>query len=540
MAVWRVGVLALVGLATAAPAGLTGAAGQAVATPDGSPVALASPAASPVGAGAGLPLGAADLAETRDARELAPGVTVTRIERGAPSAADAYAIDVAFEATEAEADALAERLTGRDYDARVEEIAERAPDDETAGPLGYRVRLGPFATQEAAAAARTELLDAGYEAPRVVFAPEDGAGTTGPWVIHVLEVDSERFAGTVGPVLASGIVPGREGVASIAARTDALAAVNGGFFVVGPTDGTPGDFAGVSVIDGRLLSESVDGRTALVLPDASGAGADIAVVDTDQAAIAGDGATREVDGLNREPGLIRGCGGDGGDTPTDAPKHDATCEDESELIQFTPEFGQVTVAGEGIEVALDAEGTVLELRQRRGGEIPREGSVLSATGEATAWLEEHAAPGSQVRVEHRIVADGAVLPIGETTGIVNGGPRLVADGEAAIAAAAEGFDWEEDPGFYYRFGVRRNPRTMAGVTADGRLLLVTVDGRQPGHSVGASFAEGAAIMRALGAEEAVNLDGGGSTAMAVGDELVSSPSDASGERPDADAIVVRP
>ncbi|MGI8793436.1 MAG: phosphodiester glycosidase family protein, partial [Acidimicrobiales bacterium] len=57
----------------------------------------------------------------------------------------------------------------------------------------------------------------------------------------------------------------------------------------------------------------------------------------------------------------------------------------------------------------------------------------------------------------------------------------------------------------------RHPRTLAGWTADGELLLVTIDGRQPGHSAGATLAEAADVMLALGATNAVNLDGGGST-----------------------------
>jgi exopolysaccharide biosynthesis protein len=112
------------------------------------------------------------------------------------------------------------------------------------------------------------------------------------------------------------------------------------------------------------------------------------------------------------------------------------------------------------------------------------------------------------------------------------------DGRVAITAAAEGFHWPERPEFYYRFGVRRNPRTLAGVRADGTLLLVTVDGRRPGWSVGASFAEEAAIMQALGAVDAVNLDGGGSTTMTIGASLVNRPSDATGERPIGDAIAL--
>jgi hypothetical protein len=119
-------------------------------------------------------------------------------------------------------------------------------------------------------------------------------------------------------------------------------------------------------------------------------------------------------------------------------------------------------------------------------------------------------------------------------------PRLGSGGEPAITAYEEGFHWPENPEFYYRFGVRRNPRTLAGVTPDGNLLLVAVDGRRPGYSVGASFEESAGIMEALGAEEAVNLDGGGSTGMTVGERLVTRPSDATGERPIGDAVVLLP
>jgi exopolysaccharide biosynthesis protein len=47
-------------------------------------------------------------------------------------------------------------------------------------------------------------------------------------------------------------------------------------------------------------------------------------------------------------------------------------------------------------------------------------------------------------------------------------------------------------------------------------------------------------MGALGADEAVNLDGGGSTTMTVGEALVNRPSDATGERPIGDAVVILP
>lgn len=117
---------------------------------------------------------------------------------------------------------------------------------------------------------------------------------------------------------------------------------------------------------------------------------------------------------------------------------------------------------------------------------------------------------------------------------------MLHDGKEKINAVKEGFNWSENPEFYYKFGERRNPRTLAGVTEKGKILLVTVDGRQPFYSVGANFKESARLMKALGAVDAVNLDGGGSTTMTVGSKLVNRTSDAAGERPIGDAIVILP
>lgn len=58
----------------------------------------------------------------------------------------------------------------------------------------------------------------------------------------------------------------------------------------------------------------------------------------------------------------------------------------------------------------------------------------------------------------------------------------------------------------------RHPRTAVGVSADGRtLILLTIDGRQPAHSVGVTLPEMADLMLELGAHDALALDGGGST-----------------------------
>jgi hypothetical protein len=63
-----------------------------------------------------------------------------------------------------------------------------------------------------------------------------------------------------------------------------------------------------------------------------------------------------------------------------------------------------------------------------------------------------------------------------------------------------------------------HPRTAAGVGEEGRLLyLLIVDGRQPGISEGATTRELGALFLQLGADQAINLDGGGTTTLVFGD-----------------------
>ena len=83
-----------------------------------------------------------------------------------------------------------------------------------------------------------------------------------------------------------------------------------------------------------------------------------------------------------------------------------------------------------------------------------------------------------------------------------------------------------------------HPRTGVGFNQDStKVFFVTVDGRQPGFSVGMSLPEFANYMKSIGCYNAVNLDGGGSTTMVVRNRVVNSPSDAAGERPVANALL---
>lgn len=494
-----------------------------------------------------LPLGQLNLPESRESTQLAPGLTHTVIVRGMQSHRDGYVVDVAVLATLKATQTLVQGLVSKGYQPLVKTIA-RPPDDSRLGPLGYLVRVGFFASNAGATNLQDQLVMDGYSGLRVVYTGEDGQKTTGPWVVNVLELDSAQFQGKLAPALATGIVPGLKPLTSIAARTNALAAVNGGYFVIESTNGTPGASAGISVIDGALVREAVSGRTSLILPSSSVKDARIEALTSQETVAATDGATHVVSGLNRKPGLIRACGGVAGEVatvlgetiPYTEPKHDFTCTNPSELLEFTPAFGQTSETAAGAEVVLDSSGQVIEQRNQCGGQIPDNGLVLCGTGDAVEWLSEHAQLGTRIDTSTNVLADGKPLPLTAPLGVINGGPRLLRDGVPDITAEAEGFDWPEDPGFYYRFGIRRNPRTLAGITSDGKLLLVTVDGRQPGYSVGASFKESAKIMRSLGAVNAVNLDGGGSTTIVVKGKLLNRPSDTTGERPIGNAIIIQP
>jgi Phosphodiester glycosidase len=118
---------------------------------------------------------------------------------------------------------------------------------------------------------------------------------------------------------------------------------------------------------------------------------------------------------------------------------------------------------------------------------------------------------------------------------VGGFPLLLRD--SAIVASVDSDGSESFRGV--------NPRTVAGIAQNGRhLLLVVIDGRRAGYSVGTTIRETAEWMRQLGAQQAVNLDGGGSTAMVVRDRatgstrIINRPSDALGERPVGNALAI--
>lgn len=407
--------------------------------------------------------------------------------------------------------------------------------DTPRGTMGWQVRVGQYDTQAEARTLNSAVSGAGFRTS-VEWTGYDGRQRADAERIHVAVVDPGRLRGTV-EVSDGGNAADREKTSAVAARLGSLAGVNGGFFVTSDADGVQGTIAGLSVVDGELQSMAVGSRAALVLEDG---GRHVRVADlSSSATVRAGSAVHAVEGINRVPGKVRNCGRPGA-VPTELPRQDVTCSLADDLVRFTASFGAPLPTGSGVQVVLDEHDVVVS-HGDRGGSVTAGGSVLQGTGAAATWLTQHTEVGQRLHLRE-IVRDatGRQLRLGPDDDVVSAAPTLVQNGRIHIDAAAEGTLDPLDLSFGFAWSNVRQPRTLAGLDRHGRLLLATVDGRQPGVSEGFTLAEAARFMRSLGAVQALNLDGGGSSAMAVDGALVNVPSDAAGERAVGDTVQVLP
>lgn len=525
----------VIAIASLLVASLVGAAGPAAAHPPGSTHIPA------------LPIGSRDLPQTATSRQLEPGVTLTTIVRGQFDAATPWVVEFSIpDASNPDPDApgrsvqnktsagdLVDRLAAAGFQAQAQPVRQTRTVDITPSVIGYRVRLtDQFATQAAATAVSARLAAAGFTGKPWYTGWDGGSDAVGQWTVNVVTIDPRQFhrklGATYGPDLYN-----RETTTALSAYVGATAAINGGFFVLDPAAGAPGDPAGVGVYNGHLESEVTAGRPALLLNSSA---RDTAVIRPIwRGTLTVGRRTLTLDGLNRVPGLIRNCGGIG-DTPTDRPLQDITCTDANELVAFTTAYGSSTPSGPGAEAVLDRHGTVVSVRQHRGVRLQPGQRSVQATGNLAGDL-------SVLRLRRRvdlrtIVTDGRSALQRPGVTVVNGGPQLLQCGNLYITQRHDGMVHADDPSFAYGWALQRNPRTFAGVDWRGRTMLVTVDGRQP-TALGLSLLEEARVAKALGMVQAMNLDGGGSTAMAIDGNLISHPSDATGERPVGDVIYLK-
>ena len=371
---------------------------------------------------------------------------------------------------------------------------------------------------------KSQFIAPGVEHLQITRGFKSDKEMTGPWFINMLRIDLSKARLRL--VHAMDEAVGLETVSSMAARHGALAAVNSGYF---RTTGTyRGDSVGIEVLDGKILSESNNARAALGLIERNGIqelifghvkfDGQLVVASEWHGRLARENTrkmrvpqtTHVINGLNR-------------------PRSD------NELVVFTPEFHRTTLTEpKGLELIV-RHGRVVELRDLKGSSvIPADGFVISTAGTARDWALKNLRMGDGVRLNLNLspVETDQVDLWKRATSIIGGGPQLIKDGRVEITNAAEKI--------LPSFVSDGHPRTAIARLKSGQILLVTVDGRQPGESIGMSLTMLADLLIEFGAVEAINLDGGGSTAMVIRNKLVNKPSDATGERPVSDAILVYP
>lgn len=195
----------------------------------------------------------------------------------------------------------------------------------------------------------------------------------------------------------------------------------------------------------------------------------------------------------------------------------------------------------GASVSVPAGATAVVIRGMRIGTSGRtEGDVVAV------YRPTEVSPLVVAADRHVLVTTGtrsaalADLAVGELLGVTTAitPKRTAADGWQNLTAGVAGgqlmvqngerrpaSEWVVYAAFGEDHALQRQPRTAIGRTAGGEGLLVTVDGRRAGWSTGLTVRELADTMIALGAVDAVNLDGGGSTTMTVEARIVNRPSE---------------
>jgi hypothetical protein len=325
---------------------------------------------------------------------------------------------------------------------------------------------------------------------------------TDPVKINLLRLDLKKVRLDVHHALDKAI--GLETTSSIAKRKGAVAAINAGFFRLDKSE-FAGENVGLLLINNKILSEPSMNRVAFGIANSRNR-TEVSFNHYSYVGYLSWKAKKEIDalkGFNRQL------------------KND-------DLVAFTPEFGSRTpINSEALQVVVRKNRVVSVCAPECT--IPKDGFVLSGSGNGKEFLRQ-LKPRDPISLDWDVTTEYKPNTFFPPEDIVAGVPQLIKNGKIDIT-------WEQEKAAK-AFVENRHPRTAVAKLKDGKFLMLTVDGRQPGVSVGMNLQELAEYLLSLGAVEAMNLDGGGSTTMYLDGKVVNTPSDKEGERKIGDAILV--
>ena len=336
---------------------------------------------------------------------------------------------------------------------------------------------------------------------------------SGPWSIHIVQIDRKR---TDLAVESRHAAPGAVGLSTLTEQVGAVpnalgkveAAINGDFYQ--RDRAYAGDSRGLQILSGELMS-APNGGVALWV-DGQGNPQAAPVASKFQATWP-DGAVQSL-GLNE-------------DRKVDA------------VVLYTAAMGGGTRTTGGREWILESIDTAHPLVARPGvtarvrvRETREAGNSPVAVG---TWV---LSMGPALSRKTAAVPAGSVFSISLATApslngvitAIGGGPVLVQGGRRQKIKIPSGESYE------FSSMVERHPRSAFGWNKNA-FFLVEVDGRQKDLSVGMTLEELGEYLASLGCEEAVNLDGGGSSTLWLGGSVRNSPCDGR-ERPISNSLMV--
>jgi len=198
----------------------------------------------------------------------------------------------------------------------------------------------------------------------------------------------------------------------------------------------------------------------------------------------------------------------------------------SAVVVYNIHHGRTTPALDDVVEVVVENGRIMEVRRGGGSTLTPERFVIAASGASTVALVRYAAVGQPVQLEGSFNNNDSHW--NSMDNIIQAGPFLIRSSRIGI----------EPEGFNNAFLNTRHPRSVIGLTENGRWFFFVGDGRDGMHSAGFTLQEVATILRNRGAAYALNLDGGGSSQLMIGHRIFNSPSERR-ERPISYGVGVR-